>query len=179
MQWPIITFSLCISSSIFLVGAPYAADRQEAYSFYQFMRENTHEEFKKAIKDLLSAPRLESSPTTDKTFEVAVNNTAKWLFYNKAYIAAQCVQLAPKGENQSKFLHDCSHERLQALARIFRQSLTLTERRSTAQLAEACFVQARLTEAEEQFPPYDFLAGPSTYLFNVKQLEGCLARLSR
>jgi hypothetical protein len=111
MQWRVIASRVWICSAMYLVRAAYAADREEAYDFYQFIRESIHEDVEKAIKGALSASRLRSSPTTDKEFEDAVNNTVKRLAYNKAYIAAQCVLLAPKGLNRSKFIDDCSNER--------------------------------------------------------------------
>jgi hypothetical protein len=167
--------SVILSSTIF-VGASYALDREQAYGLYQSLREDIHEEFKQA-KKMASDYRLPSA--TDQNLADQID-AFKIMLYNKVYIHVQCAQLAPEGQNLSNFLKDCTHERLQALQRIFNQAAGFSEqKRSIARLVNACFEQARMTEAEDQFPPYDFLAGPGINLFNVKKLDSCIAQFVR
>jgi hypothetical protein len=176
MQWRIIRVSLCIWLSTASVGASYAVDREDAYSFYQFLRKDVQTRFEEAIKQL-SNRRLPSA--TDEEFALAIN-LVKLTLYNGAYIAAECALLAPKGENTDTFVKDCGHERNQAFVRVYEQATAILKKGPVAKrLAAECLNRAMLPEAENQFPPYEFLAGPDTHLFDVKKLDGCLANVDR
>jgi hypothetical protein len=176
MQKHIIGIGPCIWFSIVWVGASYALDRDQEYAVYQSLRKTSQEEFQVGMR-ILSAYRGPS--TTDKVFEIGID-LLKVMLYNKAYMHIQCALLAPKDQNASTFLDDCTDERLQAFSRVYTRSQTIgLEKGPTARMAEPCFQQARLTQEEEQFPPFDFLAGSHTYLYNVKKLEGCYSDFIR
>jgi hypothetical protein len=170
-----LILALFILSSIVLAEACHALDREESYFVYQSMRTALQDEFNQAVK-MFSDRR--SPSVTDKEFAVALDGV-RMVHYNKVYIHVQCAQLAPRRQNVESFIKDCVHERLQAFQRVYTRSLSILDKGLVSPAANACYDQARLLEAEEQFPPFDFLAGPTTHLFNVKQLDGCLAKFDR
>lgn len=176
MQWHIGRMILSLLSSAVLIDLSYALDREQSYVLYQSLRKGFQEEFNKIIELSFEYNRRRSAPK--EIFELASDGT-KMLLYNKAYIVLECGQLAPKGDLSSIniFMEDCTNDRMQALRRIFGPPEDVeAKRKAMKSIFIACHDQARLTEAEKQFPPYDFLAGPMTHLFDIKKLDSCLAR---
>jgi hypothetical protein len=165
---------LCSLVSLLMAAPSYAFDRDAAYAFYQSWRPYFEEEFEKGVKHLSSR----RSPTiSDQEFTDAIDGL-KLLQYNTAYIFVQCFQLAPNGASRNAFWNDCKNDRIRAFQRVWNRSTNLSNG-SMARLAEACLEQARLLEAEDQFPPYDFFSGFGARLYNFKKVEDCLSGFDR
>jgi hypothetical protein len=97
-----------------------------------------------------------------------VTNVLKLVQYNKIYVAYRCVLASPSDKDailvcQTKFLNE--------LRRFSRLIYTIRRKR-----INECKMRHRLYEAEIEFPPYEFLKGPISHLFDLSKFDECVTR---
>jgi hypothetical protein len=91
------------------------------------------------------------------------------VFYNKAYNQYRCVLLHPTSFAEASA---CSQKANRAIATYVQ--LTTQYFSTVAVRSPKCEMQARLFEAEIEFPPYSFLKGKGAKLFDHARMVECL-----
>jgi hypothetical protein len=97
-----------------------------------------------------------------------VTNALKLVQYNKVYGAYRCVLASPADKDA---ILACQAKFLKELRRF--SGLISTIRRERIR---ECEIRHRLHEAEIEFPPYEFLRGPISHLFDLSKFDECLTR---
>jgi hypothetical protein len=108
------------------------------------------------------------NPKANEQQRENVTNALKLVEYNKMYGTYKCALASPTDKDailacQEKFLTELRHFKL----------LISTIR---PERIRECEIHHRLREAETEFPPYEFLKGPITYLFDLSKFDECLTR---
>ena len=176
MQQRLTFLGLC--ALLASLTATEASDRQgAAFAYYQKMENKFYQNLQEGIREF---SRLHPD-ASEHEMQIA-GSVFKRMLYNQAYILAQCAASAPTGPSKPllrTFMKDCVHGRWEATISAFRKTRQITRDTSSFQYHQAviCYTTTRLPKAEEQFPPYDFLADPTVTLHDARQLDDCLGRI--
>jgi hypothetical protein len=108
------------------------------------------------------------NPKANEQQRENVTNALKLVEYNRIYGAYTCMLASPRDKDA---ILTCQAKFLKELRRFSVLISTITRER-----IRECETHHRLFEAEIEFPPYEFLKGPISHLFDLSKFDECLTR---
>jgi hypothetical protein len=163
MEFGSVQFRLAAVFGIFVAATSlsYSQDRIAQQMFLRLVLESK-------AKAEFDATVTAINPKANEQQRENVTNALKLVEYNKMYGLYTCMLagLADKDE----FLA-CQAKLLKEIGRFKVLVSTIRPERIME-----CEMRHRLHEAEIEFPPYEFLRGPISYLFDLAKFDECLTR---
>jgi hypothetical protein len=147
-----------------LLAATSLSYSQERTAQQMFLRVVLENEAKAAFDRRIAA----INPKANKQQREDVTNALRLAEYNRIYGAYTCMLASPWDKDA---ILTCQKKFLKELRRFERLISTIGRERIVE-----CEMRHRLYEAEIEFPPYEFLKGPISHLFDLSKFDECVTR---
>jgi hypothetical protein len=110
--------------------------------------------------------RWEAAASAFKEETEELLNFQKMILYNRVFGLSRCLA---DNHSSSEALDLCEKAFLERLKQLYRAS----EEQPVSKL-QRCYAVSRLKIEEAEFPPFDFLRGQETHLYNLQKLTDCV-----
>jgi hypothetical protein len=155
--WLVVVLEILVAATSF----SYSQERTAQQVLLRIVLEST-------AKAEFDAQVAAINPKANEQQRENVTNALKLVEYNRIYGAYTCMLASPRGKDA---ILACQAKFLKELRRFSVLISTITRER-----IKGCETRHRLFEAEIEFPPYGFLKGPISHLFDLSKFNECLTR---